>query len=239
MFSILNPSIVYTNLSSDITEHDIDVVSDLWTMDNREVYRGSRDPTYTHANVYWLYNEELERVGLAEHDLTNHGDVRLLWFYDNAFATLLQEEDWEVSDSVWSVLPRNVVDLFLSRGWTTPTQMLENCLASNVRILSPDLLVNIPPLYHCESCKKSSLKPIHPESVAGKIPFPEKEKILFLDADMIVHIPPVNSRVWEMIMPQSPLVDDSSPEQVPEPEHYTQPSPPQSPEPPHDPVPLQ
>ena len=53
MFSAIDRKVVYP-VSTDITEHDIDVVSDLWTMDGREVYRGRRDPTYTHANVYGL-----------------------------------------------------------------------------------------------------------------------------------------------------------------------------------------
>ena len=72
MNSILDPNVVYEDISADVTEHDIDVVSDLWNMDGRDVYRGSRDPRYTHANVYWLYSEELTRVGLIEHSLTNH-----------------------------------------------------------------------------------------------------------------------------------------------------------------------
>ena len=59
MYSILAPEFVYTDISPDITETDIDVVSDLWVMDGREVYRGGRDPRYTHANVYWLYDQYL------------------------------------------------------------------------------------------------------------------------------------------------------------------------------------
>jgi len=72
MYSILKPDFVYDDVSGDITETDIDVVSDLWTMDGRNVYRGSRDPRYTHANVYWLYDEDLQRVGCSEHDIQDH-----------------------------------------------------------------------------------------------------------------------------------------------------------------------
>jgi len=72
MQSVLDPSVIYTNISRDIVEQDIDVVSDLWTMDDRDVYRGTRDETFTHANVYWLYDEDFSRVGLVEHSLSDH-----------------------------------------------------------------------------------------------------------------------------------------------------------------------
>ena len=39
MQSILDPKVIYTDLSRDIVEHDVDVVSDLWNMDGRDVYR--------------------------------------------------------------------------------------------------------------------------------------------------------------------------------------------------------
>jgi hypothetical protein len=80
MFSRLKPEVLYDDVNPDITENDIDVVSDLWEMDGRDVYRGSRDPRYTHANVYWLYDTDLRRVGCSEHNTEDHGDFRLLWF---------------------------------------------------------------------------------------------------------------------------------------------------------------
>ena len=93
MFSVVNPSIVY-DVSPDAVETDIDVISDLWTMGGHDVYRGARDPRYTHANVFWLYNKDLERVGCAEHRKENNADVSLLWFHESPFATLFQEEEW-------------------------------------------------------------------------------------------------------------------------------------------------
>jgi hypothetical protein len=92
MQSVLDPTVLYTDHSRDVVEHDVDVVSDLWTMDDRDVYRGSRDTSYSHANVYWLYTEDLERTGLVEHSLSDHADFRILWFNENPFAMLLQEE---------------------------------------------------------------------------------------------------------------------------------------------------
>ena len=95
MESDLVPGVFYTDTGRDITEHDLDIVSDLWTIDGHEVYRGSRDPQYTHANVYWLYSEDLDRVGLSEHSLTDQADFRVLWFRDTEFGTYLQEDGWE------------------------------------------------------------------------------------------------------------------------------------------------
>jgi len=100
MQSIIDPRIVYGNLSRDVSEHDVDVVSDLWSMNGRDVYRGSRDRQYSHANVYWLYSEDLERVGLVEHSLQDNANFHILWFSDDAFSTFFQEE-WVIKDSLW------------------------------------------------------------------------------------------------------------------------------------------
>ena len=60
MYSILDSKILYP-ITDEIADHDENVVSDLWNMDGHEVYRGSKDPQYTHANVYWLYDEGFQR----------------------------------------------------------------------------------------------------------------------------------------------------------------------------------
>ena len=106
MFSAIDRSVVY-DVDTDITEHDINIVSDLWTMAGRQVYRGARDPNYTHANVYWLYDpEDLDRVGVSEHVIDAPANVNLLWYKDNPFGTLLQEDGWTEGDTIWKELPR-------------------------------------------------------------------------------------------------------------------------------------
>ena len=151
MQSILDPSVLYKDLSRDISEHDVDVVSDLWSMDGRDVYRGSRDTHYSHANVYWLYTEDLERVGLVEHSLSDHSDFRILWFHNNPFATLLQEEGWTNDESIWSVLSRTAVERFLFEDWTTPEQILNGCLYGPTRLVTVDTLLKTPDIHSCSN----------------------------------------------------------------------------------------
>jgi hypothetical protein len=204
MESIISPTIIYKNISRDVIEQDLDVVSDLWNMDGRDVYRGSRDTQYTHANVYWLYDEDFNRVGLVEHSLKNHSDFRILWFYDDPFGTLFQEEGWEQQGSLWELLVENATQRFLAEGWTTPKQILEHCLNGPVRILSPEMVANPPLVYSCAQCHKKSLMILnpneHPSVSACPLDFPVKSKIIFVDDDLIVSHPPKRSRVFTRLL---------------------------------------
>ena len=179
-------------------------------MDGREVYRGTRDPRYNHASVFWLYDDNLERVGCAEHSLQDHADMQVLWFRDSEFGTLLQE-DWTVDDDLWSKLPRHVFDRFLNEGWTTPESFLEHCLDGPLRIVTPSMLVKRPFVYTCSKCGRKSLKNRDTcEMSMSALDFPDKEKVFFIDLDFVVHIPPSDSRVWLMLQPH----DGGSSEQV-------------------------
>ena len=213
MQSILDPTVIYQNVSRDICEHDVDVVSDLWNMDDRDVYRGSRDTQYSHANVYWLYSEELTRVGLIEHSLTNHADFRILWFYENPFATFLQEDGWAQDTSLWSVISQTAVERFHAEEWTTPQQILEACLFGDSRIVTLEAVLNPPDIHRCPDCGSRSCK-----KVAVPLTFPSKEKIVFIDDDLFVCVPPNGSRVWELVgfAPTSlhPRAGDVPPSQV-------------------------
>lgn len=223
MFSQLNSTIVYDDVSPDIREHDVNVVSDLWSMGGRDVYRGSRDPRYTHANVYWLYNEDLERVGLAEHDTTDNARFHLLWIDDTEFGTLLQEEGWTRKDSLFAYLPDHVAEKFLAEGWTTPTSFLEQCLPGPVRVYTPAMLIKKPMMSFCSGCKTKSLR-AHPSPhpcVWMEMDVPNREKVFFVDDDLVVHVPPTDSAVWDRILTRplpgdgSPLLQGQVPEQVP------------------------
>jgi hypothetical protein len=198
MFSTIDRSVVYP-IGTDITEHDINIVSDLWTMAGRQVYRGARDPAYTHANVYWLYEQDdLDRVGLTEHKLDNNADMALLWYKDNPFGTLLQEEDWQEEETFWGKIPDNVHEQCLAEGWITPLTILERCLRSNMRLVTVDMLKNMPTVHSCEKCKKVSLVPFECAMSKG-LDFPEKEKVFFIDERMICHTPPKGSTVWSLL----------------------------------------
>ena len=200
MLSLLKHGFIYTDISEDVTENDVDVMSDEWNMEGRMVYRGSRDPRYTHANVYWLYDEDLRRVGCTEHDIENHADFHLLWFRDNEFGTFVQEDNWITTQDLWSLMPSTPFERFINEGWTTPESFLEQCLAGPIRIISPDMLVKLPIIYVCDTCKKKSLKPI-PGCTVQEVPldFPDKNLIFFIDSDMIIYQPPINSRVWSIL----------------------------------------
>ena len=210
MYSILKPTVVYQDTSPDVTEHDINVVSDLWEMDGRSVYRGARDPRYTHANVYWLYNEDLERVGCSEHSLEDHADFHLLWFHESPFGTLLQEEGWKVGEDIWTQLPHQTTERFLNQCWTTPDTFLEQCLHGPLRLVTVETLVNPPMVYSCEKCKKKSLTKFACSTKAEPLDFPQKEKVFFVDADLVVHFPPPTSKVFTKLR----LDDGGSQEQT-------------------------
>ena len=202
MFSRINKEFVYNDISSDITENDLDVVADTWDVEGREVYRGTRDPRYTHASVFWLYDDNLERVGCVEHSLQDHADMQVLWFRDSEFGSLLQE-DWVVGDDLWSKLPRHVFDRFLNEGWTTPMSFLEHCLQGPLRIVTQSMLVNLPIIYTCSKCGRRSLKNKDTcETTASILDFPDKEKVFFLDTDFVVHTPPSDSTVWSRLQPR-------------------------------------
>ena len=240
MYSILKPDFLYTDVSPDITETDIDVVSDVWTMDGREVYRGARDPRYTHANVYWLYDEDLQRVGCSEHTLENPGDLRLLWFHESPFATLLQEEGWTTSGDLWSRLPTRPFERFINEGWTTAETVLEQCLHGPTRIVTPQMVMKPPRIYACSHCGKKSLRwSPYCAMTETELDFPQVEKVLCVDEDMVLHIPPPGSSVFTRLLrlrddgSQQALRQEQAREQEPEqePEQAQQPPRPRTPEP--------
>lgn len=216
MFSRLKPEFLYEDVNPDITENDIDVVSDLWEMDGREVYRGSRDPRYTHANVYWLYDTDLRRVGCSEHALEDHGDFRLLWFRESEFATLLQEDEWTVGNDLWASLPQHVFDRAVNEGWTTPDAFLEHCLYGPLRLVTADMLIEPKVVYVCPDCGRRSLSPykgcLNAQAVA--LDFPQKEKVFFVDEDLRVQIPPPMSSVWSRLLKRPPSSGDGDSQPV-------------------------
>ena len=210
MFSTIDRSVVYP-VGTDITEHDVNIVSDLWTMAGRQVYRGARDPTYTHANVYWLYEQDdLDRVGLTEHNLEDNAVMSLLWYKANPFGTLLQEDGWEEGETFWGMIPDNVHEQCLAEGWITPTTILERCLRSNMRVITVDMLKQLPKVHSCDKCKKVSLDTFTC-ATAAVLDFPEKEKVFFIDDRMIVHTPPKGSSVWSLLgFTTQPVPSESS-----------------------------
>ena len=200
MLSKIKPGFVYTDVSSGITENDLDVVADTWDMDGREVYRGTRDPRYTHANVHWLYDDNLERVGCVEHSLEDHAVFHILWFRDTEFGTFLQEDGWEESNNLWSHFPAHVFDRFINEQWSTPRAILEQCLHGPVRIVTVDMLKNMPIVHTCQTCGRKSLTPsLGCVTVTAPLDFPVKEKVFFVDDDLVVFSCSSLSSVWSLL----------------------------------------
>jgi len=209
MFSTIDRSVVY-EVGTDITDHDINIVSDLWTMGGRQVYRGARDPAFTHANVYWLYDpEDLDRVGVSEHALDNPGNVALLWYKNTRFSTLLQEDQWTEGDTIWGELPTHAYEQFLAEGWTTPLPFLERCLRGPLRVVTPEMLIKMPTVYSCAQCDRISLSPFAC-STASPLTFPAKEKVFFVDDRMVVYSSPASSTVWSLLGFTTPPVPSAA-----------------------------
>jgi len=157
MFSLLRKGLLYKNISSDIVEHDLDIDADQWSYDGRDVYRGSIDTSYIEnsLSVYWLYDDNSRRVGLAEHESEDMAQFKCLWFYDNPFATLFQDTNWKSTEkTVMSMLSNEAYQDCLE---TEFNLLFDQCLNNNVLLVSPEMLMKTPKLYTCEKCGKKSL----------------------------------------------------------------------------------
>lgn len=188
MFSLLRKGLVYTNLSSDIVEHDLDIDADQWSYDGKDVYRGSIDPEYLkyNLNVYWLYDDDSKRIGLAEHDPDDRVIFKSLWFYDNPFATLFQDSSWKsTGGTLWSKLSNEAYQDCLDTDFKFVSIQSIN---SGVLLVTPDMLINKPQLYTCEKCNKKTLMAsdsCHQASVSI-LDF-NQFSILFLDDDFVIY----------------------------------------------------
>jgi len=204
MFSILRKGLVYNNLSSDIVEHDLDVDADQWSYDEKDVYRGSVDPEYIkhNLNVYWLYDDDSKRIGLAEHDANDPVLFKSLWFYDNPYATLFQDSSWKsTSKTLWSKLSNEAYQDCLDTDFKTVSLQALN---SGVLLITPDMLINKPDLYTCKVCSKKSLMASDNcrEALVSNLDF-NQFSILFLDEDFVI---------YEKIKPQPGACDQEQPE---------------------------
>jgi hypothetical protein len=188
MFSILRKGLIYINLSSDIVEHDLDIDADQWSYDGKDVYRGSVDPEYLkhNLNVYWLYDDDSKRIGLAEHDPDDRVIFKSLWFYDNPYATLFQDNSWKsTSTTLWSRLSNEAYQDCLDTDFKTVSIQALN---SGTLLITPEILINKPDLYTCEKCNKKSLMANDNcrQALISDLDF-NQFSILFLDDDFVIY----------------------------------------------------
>jgi hypothetical protein len=216
MFSVIRKGLVYENLSSDIVEHDLDIDADQWSYDGRDVYRGAIDPDYIkyNLNVYWLYDDDSKRVGLAEHDTDDASIFKPLWFYNNPYATLFQDDSWKSTDTtLWSKMSNEAYQDCLDTDFKNVTNQ---SLVGGTLLVTTKMLINKPDLYICEKCSKKTLMVddnCHHASVSN-LDF-KKFSILFLDDDFVLSEKVVTSTQQPDASEQvQPELQNASPDQL-------------------------
>lgn len=186
MFSLLHKGLVYTDISPDIVEHDEDIDADQWEYEGRDVYRGRVDPRYTKhgLDVHWLYDDNLNKVGLAEHDSDEPQIYKALWFYENPFATLYQDESWKSKNkTLWSMLSNEAYQDCLEDDFKT---IFDRCLSSKYRLVTPSMLMSPPMIYECKKCGKQSLTKFSCSDVIEKS-FLDFENLVYVDDSFVLH----------------------------------------------------
>lgn len=190
MYSILRPELLYKNLSTDIVEHDDDIEVYKWEYDGREVYRGSIDTQYMkyNLNVYSLYDENLTRIGIVEHDADELEIYEVLWFYDNPFARFYQNPEWKSSGkTLWSLLSSEAYQDCLEDDFKT---VVERCISSKYRLVTPEMLIEEPKLYTCTACGRQSVTPLKKCKSVQESSYFSSTNYLYVDDSFIIYDPP-------------------------------------------------
>jgi hypothetical protein len=193
MFSILKPCLVYKDISPEIMDHDTDFEADEWSYDSRDVYRGTFDPNYMNEglNVYWLYDKNLRRVGLAEHEIKNPEIFKTLWFHDNPFATLFQNSEWKSkSTTLWSLLSNEAYQDCLESDFK---YVFDDALRSGKCLLTPEKIMEKEiSYYECSVCSKKSFSELEGCQAVKKVMDFTNFSILFLDDSYVLYDAPLH-----------------------------------------------
>jgi hypothetical protein len=187
MYSILKPSLVYEDISRDIIELDEDHEASEWVYSDKpeeKIYRGALDTQYKDLHVFSLYNEDSERIGIVEHLADNRAEFKTLWFSENPWNMLFQEE-WTKGQTIYSLLsPEAYQD-------STDLDLL---LKAHDRLVLPEYIYKeIPSVYQCK-CSLSFSKTKNCQTKKKVLKEP-----LFIDESFIMYVPPENSKVWSKL----------------------------------------
>lgn len=218
MFSILRKGLLYDNINEEIMPHDIDQEVDLWSYDGKDVYRGTFDPNYLNQSlrVYWLYDDDSNRIGLVEHEESDQNIFQVLWFHENPFQTLLQEEGWtKTSETLWSKMTPEAYQDCLENDFKT---FKDEPFIGNTLLVTPEFLAKpVGCFFECVDCVKKSLSKQKRCQVMK--PFLNDFSILFLDDNFVIHIPPSESKAMFLLkhasseksepVQESPLLQES------------------------------
>jgi hypothetical protein len=192
MFSKLRPTLLYKDVSPDISSHDNDLEGELWSYDDRDVYRGSFDPMYSKdgLNVYSLYDDNLKRVGVAEHESDEPEVFMTLWFRENSFATLFQNDEWVSKEStLWSLLSNEAYQDLLNSDFKNVD---DEFLKQGILLMRPQTFYEGISIYECERCGKKSFSALSGCDAAKKVVDPNHYSILFLDDSFLLFDKPVD-----------------------------------------------
>jgi hypothetical protein len=202
MFSILRPSLVYT-VNRYIADHDDNTDAEEWSYNGLTLWRGSLDVSFREfeLDVFWLYNDVNECIGLAEHDSSDHSIVAVLFYKESPFGTLFQE-DWVKHETIWSKMNAYAYQDFLN------SSVEDLILAGNGKIITPEILLNKPDIYECSLCNKKSMTPFKCSDIKKK-PFGPILNPYFIDESYIIYTPPANSAVWSIVQLDDASLKDS------------------------------
>jgi hypothetical protein len=197
MFSVLKRGLIYKDVTSDIVDHDTDFEAEEWVYDTRNVYRGSLDPQYAELNVYWLYDENLRRVGLVEHEIDHPEVFQTLWIQENPFATLFQDARWTTeNETLWSRLSNEAYQDCLETDFRL---VFDQALQSNTLLLTPERLMQKELwFYECSTCGKKSFSELKGCSALKKIVDFNHYCILFLDDSFVIYTKPDGFKLQEL-----------------------------------------
>lgn len=213
MFSILRPHLIYEDISSDIVEHDIDCDAEEWSYNGKNVYRGLIDQKYIDEklHVYWLYDDNSKKVGLAEHESDSPEIFKALWIYENnPFATLYQNLEWkETGTTLWSKLSNEAYQDCLEQDFKN---VFDDALKNNTLILTPSNLKQDLFIYECEKCTHKSFLAMNGHSSVKKIPLVDLNhySLLFLDDSFLVFDPPLDFTPFLSRQPHDACVQEQT-----------------------------
>jgi hypothetical protein len=203
MFSVRNPNKIYP-VDRDVTENDRDADVEEYNYDGRLVFRGNLDTDHSTdtVNVYWLYDDNSIRVGLAEHVGDEH---TALWFKDNDFSTLLQE-DWEPQDrTLWSLMTVEAYEDCMKNGWTTVEKVAER---TKLTLVTPSMIINgVPELKRCTKCMGSRQKGCFLSSCKSNF---DVYSTMFVDDDGVLFTPPSDSNIYATLRLRAGLASEET-----------------------------
>ena len=210
---------IYEDISSDIVEHDIDCDAEEWSYNGKNVYRGLIDQKYIDEklHVYWLYDDNSKKVGLAEHESDSPEIFKALWIYENnPFATLYQNLEWkETGNTLWSKLSNEAYQDCLEKDFKN---VFDDALKNNTLILTPSNLKKDFFIYECERCNHKSFLAMNGHSPVKKIPLVDLNHffLLFLDDSFLVFDPPLDFTPFNSRRPHDGDAQEQTLMQVPE-----------------------